>query len=73
MFEFAAVAADGLLRLEIEFSKASVNGDFEIGRKRWIRLEGAGVETGGLSTSPPLDLNLVALEGSVLLAPLLAT
>ncbi|KAI9881017.1 MAG: hypothetical protein M1830_008899 [Pleopsidium flavum] len=64
MFEFATGATDGVIRLEIEFSKASAEGDFDISRQRWIRLDGTDVETGGLSTSPPLDLNLVALEGS---------
>lgn len=68
MFEFATAAVGGMLRLEIEFSKSVGTGDFEIGRKRWIRLDGSEAETGGLSTCPPLDLNLVALEGLVLLA-----
>ena len=66
MFEIENPATAGCFRLEVEFNKVPGGGDFEMGRKRWIRLEGSNVETGGLAISPPLDLNVVALEGSVL-------
>ena len=68
MFEIRNPTAEGFFRLEVEFNRAPGGGDFEMGRKRWIRLEGANVETGGLASSPLLDLNVVALEGSVLSA-----
>lgn len=66
MFEILNPAADGWFRLEVDFSKVPGGRDFEMGRKRWIRLEGLNVDTGGLAVSPPLDLNVVALEGWVL-------
>lgn len=68
MFEVVNPTAEGWFRLEVEFDEVPGGGDFEMGRRRWIRLEGANVETGGLASAPPLDLNIVALEGSVLSA-----
>ena len=65
MFEIDTAAAEGLLRLEVEFSKVTASGDSEIARKRWIRLDGPNVESGSRGASPPLDLNVVALEGYV--------
>lgn len=66
MFEVMNPAAEGWFRLEVDFNKVPGGRDFEVSRKRWIRLESLNVDTSGLATSPPLDLNVVALEGSVL-------
>lgn len=66
MFEVKNPAAEGWIRLEIEFNKVPETLDFEKGRKRWVRLEGSTVDSGAMASSPPLDLNVVALEGSVL-------
>ncbi len=63
MFDIFNTATDGLIRLEVDFSHGSASGDYEIGRKRWIRLDGSNLEPGVLASSQPLDLNVVALEG----------